>query len=320
MAMSATEFAEKLAAAGDAKFDGGVTKYQHVERIGADDVYGLLDDGPFVIQEKADGANVSVWLGDTGEIVIASRNRTIATGDESVREMRGVVKYVSEHAGIQQLLKSLKPLWILRVEWLVKHTVVYSPEAWNKLYVFDIQLRDGSYVPVSEYAPLLAELEIAMVPLLKETDRVDLAELIELAAQPSDLGAPQREGIVVKRYGYVNRYGRTQWGKVVNADHKLASKIRQCTNKDAPEILFVARIVTDEFIKKEIGKIEDRGSAFASTNIFELIGRVWHEAFTQELWDFVKKNNVAAFDFKEARHLCTRKTHDTALAILGGSM
>jgi hypothetical protein len=358
MPMTQTEFAEKLAASGDADLFGGVTKYQHVERLGSENVEGLLDGFPLVVQEKIDGCSLSVWL-EAGELCIASRNRLLAgpgIAEGDVDDFRGAVKYVRAHAGISEVLDA-HPDWVLRGEWLVKNVVVYSPEAWNHFYVFDVQRKDGNYVGVMDYMESLDAAGVRMVPILGIIEREDgdgwivnearcygwynwllehqavpdshditpsngglVALLARDAAVPSMLGAPLAEGLVIKRYGFVNKFGRTQWGKVVNADFAEAHKAEQCTEKDPAEIRFVARCVTGDLIRKTIGKIESRkGSRFETKDIAELLGRVWYDAFQEELWEFVKKERVGAFDFKTANRLAVRKARDFALAYCGGS-
>jgi len=327
MAMTQTEFVEKLAAKGDSALFGGITKYQHVERLGSENVEGLLDGFPLVVQEKIDGANLTVALDKERGLVICSRNAALSIGGEPATGFRGAVEYVLAHCGIAALL-ALHPTWILRGEWLVKHTVVYSADAWNKFYVFDVQDSEtGQYIPLCEYAPMLETFGVLMVPHIATVQGLpgeptcSLEWLIARAKEASPLGAAQREGVVVKRYGYVNQFGRTQWGKVVNADFQEAHKTMQCTDKDPAEIRFVARCVTEEFVRKLIGKIEDRkGGLFETRDIPELIGRAWYEAFTEEMWDFVKSERVSAFNFREAQRLCTGKARDVALAYASGSM
>ena len=323
MSMTQAEFAEKLAAQGDdTRFSGGVTKYQHVERMGSENVEGLLDVAPdesIVVQEKIDGANLSVWM-DGDRLCIASRNRELSGDDDG--EFRGAVGYVRGHEGIRQVLTE-NPDWILRGEFLVKHTVVYSPGAWNKFYVFDVQTKDGAYVPLWGYHELLWVHDVSLVPYIAEFHGIapTLVELQEMAAQPSDLGAPKREGVVVKRYGFVNKFGRTQWGKVVNEEFAEVHKLEQCTEKDPVEVRFVARCVTNDLIRKTIGKIEDNhGRRFETRDIPELLGRVWYDAFQEELRGFVKKEKVGLFDFRAANQLAVRKTRDFALAYCGGSL
>ena len=357
--MDAIAYAEKLAAAGDELAFGDVTKYQHVERLGSENVEGLLDGFPLVVQEKIDGCNLSVWLGDDGGLCIASRNHLLYGLDggatEDGKDFRGAVAYVTTHHGISDLLEA-HPDWVLRGEWLVKHTVTYGADAWNEFYVFDVQTKNRVYVDVREYGPVLREYGVEMVPLMgtflqpldsqggwaiREGEWFELmgqrgvvpdcsditsggadsllALLVRLAGMPSMLGAPQAEGIVIKRYGYVNKFGRTQWGKVVNSDFAVASKARQCADKDPPEIRFVARCITDALIEKTIGKIRDAVGSFESAHIGRLLETTWHDAFLEELYDFVQGEKVKAFDFHAARKLANEKIRGFALAHLGGS-
>jgi len=292
-------------------------RYQHVERLGDDEVDGLLD-GTVVVQEKIDGANATVaWDEDAG-LLVCTRNRAISIGGEPPNGFRGLVEYVLAHDGIKELFQS-HPDWILRGEWLVRHSVVYPIEYMNKLYVFDVQLRDGSYIPWQEYKDVLSLFEIEMVPHIAVMENPTVADLVPLTQEPSLLGGGEREGIVAKRYDFVNCYGRTVWGKLVSADFREKNKLHfGAGHKEPVELQFAAACVTEHLVLKIIDKIRDERGSVSVRNMPEILGRAWHDVFNEELWGFVKKHRVGKFDFRAARKLVERKTRDIALAYFNG--
>jgi len=103
----------------------GLTRYTHIERLGNEEVEGLLD-GECVIQNKIDGTNLTVaWYDEPIGLVIASRNNVVYRNGDFVKfpkkdkdgnpeigldgkpkiEIRYVdaVDYVRAHGGIQTL-------------------------------------------------------------------------------------------------------------------------------------------------------------------------------------------------------------------------
>ena len=91
------------------------------------------------------------------------------------------------------------------------------------------------------------------------------------------------------------------------------------TNDDPPEIKFAARVVTYNFIQKTMKTIEDSiGRRLTVRDMPRVLDTVWKDAFTEELYDFVQKEKVGAFDFRTARKLTVQKTRDIALATFNG--
>lgn len=57
-------------------------KYQHIERLGTQATEGILD-GTVYVFSKLDGTNTSVYLTDSGEVEVASRNRVLTDGEDN---------------------------------------------------------------------------------------------------------------------------------------------------------------------------------------------------------------------------------------------
>lgn len=311
--MSAT-FAEYLEQSRHSPLYGDMRKYMHVERLGNEEVEGLLD-GEVIIQEKLDGANCSIGMSNS-KFVIASRNQAISVDGEPSTGFRGLVEYVLTRPGFKEA--ATKYSWTLRGEWLVRHSLIYNTDAYGHVYIFDVQDANWEYLHPDIYMPILEKLGIKCVPILARLDRPSVETIVELSQGPSWIG-PQREGVVVKRYDYRNKFGRTTWGKVVTEDFKTKNKLAfRPARGDSKELRFAA-LASEQFIIKTLMTIADRrGESPRVQHMGEVLGRVWHDLFTEELWDFVRKERVAAFDFSVARRLVETKARDVALSYYNG--
>jgi hypothetical protein len=175
-----------------------------------------------------------------------------------------------------------------------------------------------SYVEPRLYTPILEEWGIPYIPTLTTLNYPTPEVLAALVPGPDAFGADQKEGVVVKRYDFTNRWGKTVWAKLVAADFKEKNKLAfGATKHDAPELRFAAT-VTDEAVMKVIHKIADERGACTVKQMGEVLGRLWYDAFTDNLWAFVKKEKVGAFNFSEARRLVEAKARTVALDYFNG--
>ena len=317
--MNNQEFAEKLAEKrGIPLYGDWLTKYQHIERLGNPEVEGLLD-GRVTIQTKMDGANLSVaYANDTG-IIIASRNNIVYADEVTFFNFNGAVDYILGHSGILTLARD----FILRGEWLTRHSITYDAEHMKQFWVFDVQGRGtDKYFTPDEYIPLLEKHNIKFIPVLAELVNPTVEQLVPYTEGPDEFGARQKEGIVVKRYTFKNKFGRVRWGKLVSADFREKNKMVFGPCKHDPvEMRFAGEYVTEELVLKTINKIkDDNGGVITVKNMSEVLGRVWYDAFNEELWDFVIKKKVRGFDFYTARQLVTKATREIALAYFNGTL
>lgn len=300
-------------------FSDGITlpKYQHIERLGNTEVEGLLD-GEVYVQNKIDGSNLTVAKDPERGIVIASRNQVVSVGGDPPNGFNGAVEYVLKNEGIRNLLEGDQD-WVLRGEWLVKHAVNYAPENFGHFYVFDVQRKDGSYIPYSDYVEHLIPHDIKYIPMLEELSNPTVESLTVLVHGPDEFGAKQKEGIVIKRYDFINKYGRVTWAKLVSDDFKETHKmIWGASKKEDAEIRFASHYITREFVLKTILKIKEQHGDVTIRQMPEVLGRVWYDAFQEELWNFVKNEKVTDFNFRDARRLAEKLIREYALEYFNG--
>ena len=197
----------------------GLMRYQHVERLGNEEVEGLLD-GEVIVQTKIDGTNLTVaWYDEPIGLVIASRNNIVYRNGARVKfpvmdkegkskqdengeprfETRfdDAVDYVLAHGGIQTMAALG---FILRGEWLIHHSNAYDTEKYGYFYLFDVQWRStGAYVPPDQWMGSADEHGVRYIPVLARLSRPAVEALLEYTKGPDEFGSKQKEGIVVKR-------------------------------------------------------------------------------------------------------------------------
>lgn len=281
-------------------------KYQHIERINTDETEGILDDICYVFP-KLDGTNASVWLED-GELHCGSRKRELSLDNDN----RGFMKYVMDNKEKYMSFFEKCPDWILYGEWLVPHTIKYRKDAYNKFYVFDaVKMNDDKkeYMYYDEYSILLDLAEIDYIPCI--ASGIDLTqEKIDYIKGISDFLAIEKgEGIVIKRYDYINKYGHVKWAKCINNEvmNKKKEFIKSMSTSGEVEKAIIDKYITEEFVLKEKSKLEGE---WVSKRLGELLGKIWHEFVIEETWHFIKDHRNPTIDFNILKKLCDNKVKE----------
>lgn len=190
-------------------------KYQHLERLYKKEVNGI-DQGTCYIFSKLDGTNSQIWL-ENGELRAGSRNNILELGKDNY----GFYQYVLNNKDLFLPFFTILPNATLYGEFLKLHNIsTYRSDAWNKFYVFDIML-DERYVEYDTYQLTLERLGIPYVPLIAKVNdyKGDFSEFLPQADFLLESG--HGEGIVIKNYDFVNKYGETKWAKLINENFSL---------------------------------------------------------------------------------------------------
>ena len=280
--------------------------YPKIVHLDKDEAEGILDGEVVVIQEKIDGANLSVWKTDEG-LYVGSRTQIVGTPTQ-LSGFRWAVEYVNAHEGIKKLLAKY-PNFRLFGEWLVPHTVKYPDKFYNKFWLFDIlDESTGEWMHPVDVARIAKDywIHYPKVFFFGNANRDKVSEFVG----KSELEVAG-EGVVVKRFGWKNKFGEHKYAKLVSDSFKERNQlVFGNTHKDSmPELDFACYTVTVPRIVKLVHKMEqDKDKDADKSFTGELIGRVYHDAFTEELWDYVKKNRVKNFDFQKAEKYCMDRT------------
>ena len=280
-------------------------KYPHIERLGSDEVQDILLGRCYVFP-KIDGTNASVWL-EAGVVRAGSHTREISTESDNA----GFCAWAEKDDRIAHLLVQ-HPGWRVFGEWLVPHTLkTYRDDAWRKFYVFDV-LDGDRFLTLEEYEPTLCEYGIEYIPALAIIENPTEEKLYSLLERNTFLikdGAGVGEGIVIKRYDFVNLFGRTTWAKIVRNEFKERNQeafgVKAVVMSGGVEQDIVDEYVTAGRIDKVLAKMRET-EPFSSKRIPELLNRVWNDLITDEIWNVLKQYKNPTIDFRKLNQLCIR--------------
>ncbi len=315
-------------------------KYDHVERLGHDEVEGLTLGNRIYVFAKLDGTNASVWFEPGGDedgphICCGSRTRTLSAEQDNA----GFFAWAHDSAENEKRLWEVyrdHHNWILYGEWLVPHTFrQYREEAWRKFYIFDVyDNAKGEYLHYDDYAPVCLPLGLDIIEpmcVYKNPSDDQLQKEVENNSYLILDGGGAGEGIVMKNYDWRNRYGRQPWAKIVRNEFKEENRrefgVTEKGGAFQVECAMVEEFLTQSLVRKTRSKIlfelyekdiEAEVEVRPDPNAYEkgvkrvqerhrgqiipqLLGTVFYEFVNEELWTALKKHKFPVVDFKKLR-------------------
>lgn len=273
-------------------------KYPHLEKWGNVEVSDI-GVGRCHIMPKLDGTNASMWI-DDGVVCYGSRNRQLSL-DHDNQGFMNTMSLDGRYAGYL----IYHPNHVLYGEWLVPHSLKnYRDDAWRKFYVFDVyDTVANRFLEYNEYESQLKAHGLDYIPVYKIINNPSVDQLLIEAKNIKYLLADDTgvgEGIVVKNYDYVNRYGRTVWAKIVTSEIK-ESHVKEMGAPEIGGLLNEQKIadhaVTLALVDKEIAKLGD----WHSRLIPRLLETAFYCVVTEELWTALKTINYGSVNFRALR-------------------
>jgi hypothetical protein len=126
-------------------------------------------------------------------------------------------------------------------------------------------------------------------------------------------GAGVGEGIVIKNYDFVNKYGRVTWAKLVTNEFKEAHHKEMGAPLIGGEIVeekIVTKLVTQSLVDKVVAKIINEQGGWSSKNIPQLINTVFYDLIREDAWTMVKEFKNPTINFKTLSHYTTAKVKE----------
>lgn len=305
-------------------------KYQHVSKLGNTETEGILN-GKVYIFEKLDGTNASIWKDDEG-IHCGSRRLELSYHEDN----RSFFKTFHEDERFVRFFKKY-PNVRLFGEYLVPHQVkYYHAEAWNKFYVFDVikvipgidlendNLEHFEYLPYEEYKEMLEEFDIDYIPVVAVFNDPTQEDLLSCLDKTTFLSDEPGEGIVCKNYSFKNRFGRTQWAKIVRDEFLQKKKVHRTrkNNDNYDEVVdrIIRNYVTESFIQKEREKLNEAfeyegKDIHSEANKGQYIGRLLEGTYKtfleEETYNIVKKLKQPTINYKKLKNEFINKIKET---------
>lgn len=271
-------------------------KYPKIRRLWTEETQGILN-WKCIIQEKIDWANASVRLEDW-LLCIWSRTRLLCKWDDIHNNFNWLVNYVKSHLWILELLEK-NPTYRLYWEWLVQHSIRYSPEHYNHFRLYDILLEWDEEQPVFmnpvDVFNMAHSYGINRPNIYAVMENPTIDELQEYMNKPNLWD--KQEGIVIKNMDFVNKFCRPQYAKLVNESFKEENKIIFWNSNrfDELEQQRALKFTTPWRFLKIVHKIEqDKQSKFNEKNIWEIIWRCQYDVISEEI-PWVVKNDIVNY-------------------------
>lgn len=276
-------------------------KYQHIEKIGSDEVQGI-EMGRCYIFPKIDGTNAQVWYcPQTRRLRCGSRNRELSLEKDNA----GFMAWATQNERLINLSKHFSGHRIYG-EWLVPHSLkTYRDDSWRDFYVFDVWHEESDrYLPYETYQAGCEAAGVNYIPPLRVINNPKIDNINRCLDQNVFLiqdGEGVGEGVVVKNYAFANQFGRTVWAKVVTSSFKE----RHHKEMGAPETngtsyieeAIVWDFQTQDMMDKVMANIRS-DTGFSSRNIPQLLNTIFYDLVRECTWDFVKKYKHPTIDFK----------------------
>lgn len=288
-----------------------LTKYMHLERLGTSEVEGI-ENGVCYVFPKLDGTNASVWI-DDGVIYAGSRNRVLSSGSDNA----GFHAFAVQDTAIGEYLARY-PHHILYGEWLVPHSLTtYRDDAWRRFYVFDVLDRaSGALIHYENYKDNVAAAGLdflAPIAIVKNGVTDHFLKCLDKNVHMIKDGMGVGEGVVIKNYSFQNKFGRVTWAKMItNAFKEEHHKAMGAPGVGGVVIeeTIVRKFVTDHLINKSVAKITLENDGWTSKMIPRLLGMVWHDLITEELWEILKLHKNPKIDFSTLNRFCIMKVKE----------
>lgn len=286
-------------------------KYVHLERIGTSEVEGI-EDGLTYVFPKIDGTNGQIWAVD-GEIQAGSRNRVLSIDNDNA----GFMAWAIEQSNIKQYLDTYQH-HTLYGEWLVPHSLkTYRDDAWRRFYIFDVfDHASGAFLHYENYKDALDRHGLDYLPPLAMVKNGSLEKYLKFLDKNTfgiKDGCGVGEGIVIKNYAFENKYGRVTWAKLVTTsfkeEHQKAMGAAEIGGLVTEERI-INDYVTQHLVDKVHAKISLDHDGWNSKMIPQLLGIVWHDLITEEIWDILKKYKNPKIDFGALNRFCIMKVKE----------
>lgn len=286
--------------------------YPKIHRLGTEETEGILV-GTCTIQEKVDGANVSIWKNEDGSLGMGSRTQDITGGS-----FNGFCEYVRAHKGINDLLDEF-PNFRLYGEWLVRHSIAYNELSYKKFYLFDIYYeitdRDelvNAFMSQEDVYRFGDQYGINVPQLFAVIEHPTIEQIMPYVGQ-SCLG-PKGEGVVIKNPEFINKFGELRYAKIVTENFKEENALLFGGNNKHSESYFevyvMNKYMTPARVQKVMNKITPTiEGQLNMTHTARVINTAYHDLITEEIWEIQKK--CPALNFKKLQVLCTRKAAKT---------
>ena len=228
-------------------------EYKSIERYGKSR-NELTVRGNIVVWEKIDGSNASFQR--VGDKVLAFSRTSYLDGSKD-KQLGGFYQWVQENIKAEDLAEG----YVYFGEWTNIHKINYGDKL-KKFFFFDLyDTGTERYLDMSHIRTEAGHLGLTLAPIFYEGMFVSEDHIQSFVGKsmlaPDGIG----EGVVVKNYGYFDKFGNQKFTKIVTKSFQETNgaKVREMKARPDPLTMFINDTVTEARIEKMLHKLVDEG-------------------------------------------------------------
>jgi hypothetical protein len=150
-----------------------------------------------LVEEKLDGANVALWLGDHGAVAVATRGGPDA--QDRGRQRGPLRAWAAERS--DALRELLAGGWVLYGEWLWRRHGVSYDRLPDWLVGLDLWHPEHAWASVEDRDRRCTGAGVLLPPRIRDWGRLRGPEEVESLLRRSAFGEAKAEGVVLRRRG-----------------------------------------------------------------------------------------------------------------------
>lgn len=264
-------------------------KYPKILRLGHVDTTDILEDKDDIIciQEKVDGANNRVYIGED-KLTFGSRNQIIGSNvDEMPQMFRRAAEYVIKCVSDSGNMHKYTGLTLIG-ECMVKHSINYNWDATPAFIGYDVRNEDGEYLDAMEAKQIFESLGLPFIPIVYY-GKISECDDVTFVPQ-SQYYNGEAEGVVIKNTS------KQMFAKIVTDTFKevhrkeMGASGRQSSINDNEK--FINKYCTDARIEKNIFKLRDEQDVAIDMPMMMQLPTMVYQDIIEENWSEILNSNM----------------------------
>lgn len=269
-----------------------IKKYTDIIRYGKSGTQEVIKKGDIIsITEKLDGANSSFIYDEDNDIKISCYSRKMQLSDEN--KLRGFYDWIVNN--IVPIKNQLNKNYRYIGEWLVPHKVKYKEEYYKRFYLFSIwdevkQRYLSDEIVIKE----AKRLGLETVEYFYLDKFISYEHFLGFIGKSNKTEIPNNgEGIVVKNWNYLDRYGKQVFVKLVSSQFAEIQKQKLPKNPNISNQSdeLIKSVLTKPRVEKIIYKLIDEGLLNKNEVIIENMGKLLKLLGGEVLEDILKEES-----------------------------
>lgn len=269
-----------------------IKKYTDIIRYGKSGTQEVIKEGDIIsITEKLDGANSSFTYDEENDIKISCYSRKTQLSDEN--KLRGFYDWVINN--IVPIKNELNKNYRYIGEWLAPHKVKYKEEYYKRFYLFSIwDELEEKYLSDEIVIKEAKRLGLETVEYFYLGKFISYDHFLGFIGKSNKTEIPNNgEGIVIKNWNYLDRYGKQVFVKLVSSQFAeiQKQKLPKNPNISNQNDELIKSVLTKPRVEKIIYKLIDEGLLNKNEIIIENMGMLLKLLGGEVLEDILKEES-----------------------------